>query len=161
MRKKFSQGIGLIEVVIGAAIILSIITILVAVNNMYLRVSSSSVKTVKAQMFLQEGIEAIRLIRDQGWTASIAPLSKNSNYYFIFDMLGNKWGVTTTPQYADGMNRSFVLQDVYRNANGDIVPSGGNLDEGSRKVVIKVEWLGYSSTSTASSTTYITNLYKD
>lgn len=155
------KGISLIEVVLGAALILGAVTVLVSVNTIYFKAASSNIKSVKAQLLLEEGVEAIRTIRDGGWTTHIANLTNGTTYYLSFNTSTNLWSITTTPQYVEGVLRSFVLSAVNRDSNDDIVTSGGSSDSGTRKVVVNVAWVGYSGTSTDSFSTYISNVFKN
>jgi hypothetical protein len=159
MRYNVVKGIGLIEVVIGAAIITGLISAVVTATNIFLVSSSSQVSKVKAAYLAEEGIEAVKSIRDYSWTSRIAPLTVGSSYYLSLSTSSPyTWGVTTTPQYIDGMLRTVVLANAYRDANSDLVASGTN-DTQSRLLTVTIAWPTRTGTTTYSLSTYITNLF--
>lgn len=159
--KKSSAGMSLVEVLIGAAIILTSVASLVGVFGGLTSLSLNSTPKVQAAMLLDEGVEALRLMRDSGWTAQINSLSNGTTYYFIWQ--NSTWKATTTVQVVDSLfTRSFVLSAVDRDTTThDIVTSGGAVDTGTRKATISVAWLGQSGTTTKSVETYLYNSYNN
>jgi hypothetical protein len=153
------QGVGLLEVVIGSAIILTGILSLVAAYNVYLRYALDNERNVQAAFLLEEGIESVKLIRDGGWSNYITPLAAGTMYYFHFD--GSLWSATTTAgQHVDGVFlRTFTIENVYRDGDGDIVTAGGSLDSDTKKVTVTIAFRIRSGTTTRSISTYITNMH--
>lgn len=153
------KGSGMIEVIIVSSIIVLVITTLIGSVSIYLRQSSKNIDDVKVGYLLEEGIEAVKTMRNNSWTSKIATLSNNSTYYLYFG--NNAWSATTTKQVVDGIfTRTFILYPVYRDANKDIALSG-TLDAGTKKLSVNVSWFDNSSesTTTKSISTYIANIY--
>ncbi len=153
----FKQGISLTEVVLGTALILVVVVFLTQTYNIYINFALANENNTKANFLLEEGLETLIFLRDDGWTANISTLTSGSTYYLYFD--GGDWVSTTTPQYIDStFVRSFVLSNVNRDSNDDIATSGTN-DPNTKKATVTVSyWQGHS-TTTKSIATYITNIY--
>lgn len=161
--KKISKkkGLSLVEVLVASSIMIIFFLTLVGVYNTYLKISRTNIYSIKAGYLAEEGIEAIKSLRDLSWNNNIAPLSTSSNLYL--EWAGGRWVATTTNAYIDGMfERKINISEVNRDlSNGDIVTSGGALDSGSRLITVTVSWPYKNSTSTRTIATYITNLYRD
>ncbi|MBU3925875.1 prepilin-type N-terminal cleavage/methylation domain-containing protein [Patescibacteria group bacterium] len=157
MRKlQFKKGFGLIEIVVSTSIISVAFLGLMSVANLSLKVLQKSSNNIKAGFLMEEGVEAIKIIRDDGWN-NISSLSNGVNYYFDFD--GISWTATTTSSYIDDIfERKFILNNVERDANDDIVVSGAN-DPNTKKITIYVSWKENNGITTQSFSTYITNLF--
>ena len=153
-RKK--RGFGLIEIVIGSAIISIGILAVSTSYTTYVQYAFSNQKNVEAIYIIEEGIEAMKFLRDRGWSGNIAPLSTATTYYLTFN--GSYWATTTSPQYIDGQFlRSINLGDVNRDAN-DHISASGTLDPNTKKITSTVSyWQGHS-TTTRSISTYISNI---
>ena len=119
------KGFGLVEIVVGIGIITIAIFALLAATRGFLRLAQDTTHNVQATMLLQEGLEAARTIRDNGWSTNISPLSPGTDYYFYYD--GVTWVSTTTLQSVDNFfTRKFQVEDVYR-ACEDIRSRGGKI----------------------------------
>ncbi|MEK7133350.1 MAG: hypothetical protein AAB771_01535 [Patescibacteria group bacterium] len=159
MKKISAKGFGLMEVVVGAAIISVAFFALIGALQKTLNIADLSVKNTQAAFLLEEGMEALRSLRDSGWSAKIAPLSASTSYYFYFDAGG--WQATTTNIYVDGIfERSFLPTDVFRDANGNIAASGA-LDPDIKKIIVFVSWkTKTNATTTREASTYLANLFE-
>lgn len=161
--RKFStqrnQGITLVEVLVASAIILSAVVTLVSVHALYLRAAFTSANAMKAAYLMEEGIEAIRYLRDASWEENIGALSIGIPYGIVF--ANNSWEASTTAMHADGFERKITLRTVYRDAEDDIALVGGILDPDTLLVTAQVSWWTGNATSTKSISTYISNLYEN
>lgn len=155
-RLKTSSGFGLVEVVVGVALLTIAFLSLATTYNFYLVRTLANESTVKASFLLEEGMEAIKVIRDNGWTTNIASLSTGQIYSLVF--YNGAWVSTTTAEVIDGFTRSFLLSSVYRDGNSDIADSG-TLDSNAKKATMTVSWFDAGTTTTKSISTYITNLF--
>lgn len=152
-----SKGFGLIEIIIGSAIL----TVSLVATSTYfqktLQLNQDSGKTVQSSFLLEEGIEAVKFFRDTNWT-NISGLAAGTSYFLQFD--GTKWATTSSNIFVDSVfERKFILNNVSRNANDDIVSSGGTNDPDTKKVTVLVSWLGRNGTTTKTISTYITNIF--
>ncbi len=152
-----NSGFGLIEVVIGAAIISISLFGMVSMFSKSIQISREVGKKVQASFLLEEGVEAVRIMRDSSWS-NISSLSNSTDYYLVFS--NGSWATSTMNTFIDGkFERKFVLSNVYRDSNDDIATSG-TLDTGIKKITVSVSWFGKNSTTTESVSAYLANLFE-
>ena len=157
-----SRGFSLVEVVVATAICLTIVLGIVAAFVGTLRVSSGSTSRVQASFLEEEGLEAVRILRDSSWSGNVASLTSGTSYYLVYDGAAVTWKATTTKQFIDGtFDRTFVLSDVYRDASKNIVVNGGTLDPTIKKVTVSVAWREKNATTTHSLSTHLTNIFNN
>lgn len=151
------KGISIIEVVVASAIIsLSMLSTAVVYGNLA-TLSTENTAKVQASLLLEEGVEAIKVMRGEAWS-NIASTTAGVNNYFVWS--SNTWRGTTSPSTIDGVFvRTFVVSPVYRDGTFNISTSGTN-DPGTKKVDITVSWSSKGATSTRSTSMYIFNLYE-
>ena len=152
------RGFALEEVLVATAIILVFVTALSGAYSLYVRAAFASLHKVQSALLAEEGIEVVKLLRDSSWSLNMAPLSNSTPYYLVFS--GGTWKATTTKTLVDGVfDRSFTVENVYRNLSIDIVDKGGTLDSGTRLIMVSEAWLNHGATTTKSISTYVTNLF--
>ncbi len=155
--KIFKKGFGIIEIVIATTIISIAFLIMMSTASMSLKFSEKSVVRLKADFLLEEGVEAVKIIRDNDWTTNIASLSVGTDYFLEFN--GAIWVVSVNNILIDGVfERKFTIDDVYRDANDDI-SSSGILDSNTKKITVYVSWSEDGSTVTRSISFYILNIF--
>src|ERR1035437_1304931 len=96
------KGSGLVEILVAVFVFSIVLSSLITASNMYLSGASDNLKSAKAAYLAQEGIEALKIIRDTNWT-TISALTDNANYYLYFDTsstTNNTWKATSTMSYA-------------------------------------------------------------
>lgn len=143
----------------AAAIMIFLVFGVVSTYFFYLRISLSNPLRIKAALMSEEGIEALKFLRDEQWS-NISNLSLSTDYYLQFD--GADWNITPTPQFTDPrFERKFAVENVNRDTNGNIVPSGGTLDGGTKKIIMTVSWRTQEGTTTKNLSAYLTNIFND
>ncbi len=153
------QGLTLVEVLVAASIILVALSAMIGVFNVYMRIAYSNATAAKAAYLAEEGVEAVKLMRDTSWATNIAPLALDTDYALAFGT--STWAATTTKIYIDNtFLRTFRLSSVQRNVSSDIDPAG-TLDVGTKLLTMTVAWSAGTATSTKSIATYITNFNND
>lgn len=163
MKKKFfyKKGIGLIEVLIATFIFTIILGGLIVASNIYLSGARDNLYSTKAAYLAEEGIEAVKIIRDADWT-NISSLLNGTDYYLYFDSGLSIWKATTTPSFIDlQYERKINLNAVNRDFEGRIVQSGGVQDDRTKKLTVSISWQGKKGMITKSITTYITDFISD
>jgi len=159
VKNVLKSGFGLLEIIIGVAITATFIFTAMEVSRFSLRLSEATIRKAKTAFLLEEGIEAVKFLRDSGWDANIGSLTGGTNYYLNFD--GSKWQATTTNIFIDEVfERKFILNDVNRNADDDI-SDFGNPDPDTKKISVSVSSQGRTGTSTEQISAYITNLFNN
>lgn len=163
LTRKNNKGFGLMEVVVGIAIIAAVLTGLFTAFTKYFHSGVSNTPRVKATIISEEGVEAIRYMRDKGWSANIDSLSTDTKYYLEYATSSGWSASANNPGYVmDKFDRSFVLKDVYRDSStDDIDPSGSDLDPNTLKFIVSVSWKNGNSTSTVKTKSYITNVFNE
>lgn len=156
-KKFFKKGFSLIEVVVAVAIISSAFLTLMLVAIISVKLLHQSSNNLKAGMLLEEGVEAVKIMRDDSWDDNIAVLNNGTNYFLNFN--AGAWSASLPNVYIDNFfERKIILSEVKRDANDDI-NNLGVVDIGTRKLEVYVSWPGSSGTTTRSVSTYITDLF--
>jgi hypothetical protein len=139
-------------------IIVSVLATLVLAFNLLLRFGLSSVERVQATYLAEEGIEALKHIRDDDYTI-LSALTRDTAYYLEYT--NDHWSATTTGVAVDGVfERSFMVSDVDRDSNDDIADTG-TTDDNTLLLTVEVSWWNRDATTTKSIATYVTNIYND
>lgn len=154
------RGFTLIEVIVGAAIIGSSIVAILGVYGGLTNLSYKNTSRIQASFLAEEGVEVVRLLRDYGWGANIAPLSVNTTYRLHWN--GSVWTATTSQARVDTVfDRTVTFSTVGRDGAYDVVTSGGTIDTGSRKAIVSVSWQDAGATSSVQLETYIFNTFNN
>jgi hypothetical protein len=160
MKSSYSEkGVGMLEIVIAVAIISATFFSVLQISAFTLKVMQVRNDKAKALAFAQEGIEAVRNMRDGGWTANISNLTFGATYYPVIS--GGQWTLTgTDPGVLGGkFTRTLVLANTSRDINDDVVSVGGTDDPKTKQVTVTVSW-GSPAKSVALAT-YITDILKN
>jgi len=153
-------GMGLIEIIFAVSVVSTVLLALMGAYNSYLNNSVRLTQKIQASFLAEEGVEAVRSMRDVSWNGSFGLLNTGTTYYLSFN--GTNWNATTTPTYIDNLFlRSFSISSVNRDGNDDITTGAGTLDQNTKKVTVNVAWNSRGATSTQSISTYFTNLFSD
>ena len=154
MKKK--SGFSIVEVMVAISIA---VMFFLAIYEMILfsnKITANSLRRVEAVNFAQEGVEAIRTIRDNSWSTNLAGVVNDTNYYLA--ILGGKWTIsqTTAPLLNNIFTRTIKFYGVNRDVDGNISVSG-TADSKTKKVVSTVSWTERGQSYNVSLETYITN----
>jgi len=134
------RGIGIIDVIISISIISVAFWTIAQVAVLGTRVREQAKNREAAIFYAQEGVEVMRFLRDLSWDTNISPLITGNLYYP--NVSGTTWVLLASdPGLIDSRyTRSVELNKVLRDANDDIVSSGGTEDTDSREVTVTVSW---------------------
>ena len=158
MKSRLNKGSSLIELMVGLSVIFVALISLVTAYNFFLSVAGKNTETIKAGFLLEEGIEAIRSIRDEGWD-EFYNLPVDIEQQLTFNSIG--WDIATSSSLIDGrFNRAFIIKEIYRDGYDDIAEAG-YLDNGSRKIEVFVSWFDKGATTTVSSDVILANIFED
>lgn len=163
------SGVGLVEIIVAVAIIFGTIIYLALAGRSSFVITSESASRTRAGFLMEEGIEAVKILRDFSWAENISPAVSGSTKYLYFDSASGNWILTDSdPGKIEGLfTRTIIFDDVYRkNSDDDIVDvSSGEpktLDQGTKKVTVTVSWTASGGiTKSESISTYITNLFQN
>lgn len=154
-----NKGSVLIEVVIGAAIIASSFVAIVGVYTKLTRFSFQALPRIQAAMLAEEGIEAVRAMRDAGYAANLGTLTSGTPYYLSWSTASSTFVATTSVVYVDNtFLRTMTLSAARRDGSFNLATSG-TVDANTKLVTIDVLWLENNATSTYTLSSYISNVF--
>ena len=156
----FKKGFGLIEVVIGSAVLSVALFGISGFFHTVLKASGMTESAVQGDYLLEEGVEVLKIFRDVGYLTNLRNLSTTTAHYYLWT--GTEWATTTANTFIDGKyERKFTTGDVNRDANSDIAVSG-TYDPDVKLVTVSVAWWSpVVGTTTRSIQTYITNIFNN
>ena len=158
-KKSNSTGFSLVEMIIMISVATFSILIMWKIYAVFIKVSVANPSLFQASFLAEEGIEAVKFMRDDSWDSNIATLTPGIPYSLAFD--GTDWEATTTISFISGQfDRRVSFEDVFRDASGDIAVSGSP-DLNTKKVVVTVSWQKDTSTTTREITTYVSNIFEN
>ncbi|MBI4079052.1 MAG: hypothetical protein HY429_02025 [Candidatus Levybacteria bacterium] len=145
MRKQLKLGISVVEVILAVAIFMTFATgAIVVVLQGYGSNVLGAQETIASQ-FASEGIEAVKSIKNQGFT-NLSTCGVNCATGTGITKTGGVWvfsGVNNSLTSGKTYTRTIKVEDVQRDAappNGNIVAVGGTVDPDSKKVTSTVTW---------------------
>ena len=152
---KNTKGIGLVEILIVTAVLgvglLAVISFLIYSRGVTFQVA----RTTEATTIAEEGIEAVRSIRDEVWGSVLTA----GTYYP--EVVSDKWTLNAVdPGPINNLyTRTVVIEDVGRDVTTDhILISGGTNDPNTKKVTSSVTWTENGRNKQVQLIAYITNL---
>ncbi len=158
---KKNKGSLLIEVLIAAAIISTSVLASLGVFGTMARLQYRNTARIQASFLADEGIEAVKTLRNASWNTYVKNLTIGSKYYLYWN--NHSWNVNASSTLIDGQFlRYFKLSNVYRDASFNIVESttaGATIDTDMRSITMYVEWVDEAGTSSKSIETYLYNLF--
>ena len=131
------RGVGVIEIIAATAIAAIFFTAMYELLIFSLRTVDKGVRQVEATYLSQEGVEAVRFMKNETWATNIAPLVNGTTYYPVIS--GNEWTLSTTnPGPINGVyTRTAIFEAVNRDASDDI-SAVGTLDSDTRNLTVRV-----------------------
>lgn len=151
MNIKKRNGTSLLEILVAMGIFAVIAS--AGVSSVLLMNKSNRISTedTKATLILQEGYEAVRAIKKQGWENLV-------NGTYGLGISADQFVLTGSSDTTDGYTRSINITNAQRDASGNIVESGGTEDASTKKVEVVVNWV-YSpgNTKNISNIFYVSN----
>ncbi len=151
-----AKGFFLIEVIVSVAIIG--VVIIYVLGSIYdtVEVAQRSLERTQAAFLLEEGAEILKIKRatTNGWT-QINTVTGGTTYGFSWN--GSDWTLVSGAQTVGMFSRGFTCIDAARDAQDDIVLSGGTTDVDTKKCTVTVSWQGGSTSRQEALSYYITN----
>jgi hypothetical protein len=155
-----SRGVTVVELVLGAAVISLFFYSIYSYYISVLRTSNLTTRYIQSAYLLEEGVEAVKSIRNENYTTGIKSLDKTKTYGLLWN--GSTWSATTTPERIDDIfTRTINLEKAYRDGSSNLAVTGTE-DTDTVKITVNVSWGtngGGSKTVTAS--TYVQNIFSN
>lgn len=150
------RGVSIIEIIIVIAIISIALFAINQLLSVALNTTSQGMAYTKALLYAKEGLEAVRILRNQSWQTNIAPLSTGASYYPAFS--GTTWSLEASPPALldNQFTRAITVENVYRDSGNNIAPSG-TLDANTKKITVTIQWFSQGTKKQIAIPTYIAN----
>jgi Tfp pilus assembly protein PilV len=149
-------GFLLVEVLIVSAIMTVAALAIIAVAQKSIYVARESLHITQANFLLEEGAEATRVLRDNGWT-NISSLNIGTDYYLAYSL--GTWTLSTSPNTVGNFTRKVTFASVNRDATTQDIASSGSNDTGSRLVTVTVSWTEGGATINKTLSYYLMNIF--
>lgn len=153
------RGFSLIEVLVGLAIFVIIVVSVYGSVTVANKAVNKAGEKRQAAFLLEEGVEAVRRMRDAGWDAKI----KDRTASYCLNFVGSQFTLDDPCSQIDStFTRTAIFNNVCRadesGKKSDIVSCpGAYTDSDIKKVTVTVTWKGY----TESVDFYLANLFKN
>jgi Tfp pilus assembly protein PilE len=152
------SGFSIVEIVVCAAIIAAVGIAVTSAWRQYIALTQASANLTQAALLTEEAGEALELYRDQTWNGYLKPLALNIPYYIYWN--GTSYSTSTTAvAVQNNYAVSFSMSVVARDANSNVVSSGGTTDVDTLKATISVAPFGNVSSPYSQSELLIHNVY--
>ncbi len=156
-----SAGFGMVEIIIGTAVLATTMLGISALFQKTLSVGSATQSVLQANFILEEGIEAVRIMRDGGYANNILGLSTTTPTYLAWSSVTSRWATTSVNTLIDARyERRLDVADVKRDVNDDIAEVGTYAPD-TKLITMTVSWSDRGATTSRSISTYITNIFNN
>lgn len=126
----------MVEIVVAASIFLVAIVAFVISFDTLRSLGNHTEERTMAALLLEEGNEAVLLLRDFGWDDNIATRAIGTTYHLYWD--GDSYELSVTAAVIGGQYyRTVVFSPAYRDGSGFLADSGTE-DPNSRRVQITI-----------------------
>ncbi len=154
--KHHREGFMMVEMLIVISIISVSIIAFMAVAQKSIFISRQSTHATQAGFLLEEGAEAVRIVRDNAWS-NIGALTLDTDYYPTFS--GGTWTLALTPNIVGIFTRTVSAASVKRdNVTGDISDVGTD-DPSTKLITVTVSWMEGGDTITKTLSFYIADIF--
>ncbi|MFA5126609.1 MAG: DUF2341 domain-containing protein [Patescibacteria group bacterium] len=141
-RKKQNQGFSLVELLVAIGIFAILAAgVTYVVLSSYRNFFGGGDRQVVVQ-FAQEGMEAVKSMRDNSWQAFVAAAGAGNKG--VVKNASGLWEYSGTSNTLGTLTRIIVVSDVQRDTSYNIVASGGTNDPDTKKVLVTVSGFGIS-----------------
>ncbi len=146
----------MVEVLVATSIIVVAVLAFLAIVQKASVVSRQALHITQAGFLLEEGAEAVRILRDNAWS-NISALTLNANYYPTFS--GGTWILSATPNTVGIFTRTVTLSSVKRDATTRDISSTGVDEPLNKLVAVTVSWTEGGTTASKTLSFYITDIF--
>lgn len=133
-KKGFSSGASLVELLLAIALFSIMLPALMTGFVASREGRAQQSQRYEATLLMSEAEEAVRSVREQGWTAIEA------NGVFHPQVNAGSWELVSGTETLGEYQRQIIVSDAYRDSSGDIVGLGGTVDPSTKQIDISVSW---------------------
>jgi Tfp pilus assembly protein PilV len=147
-KKSHTKGFSIVEIVVGAAIVVTIVSGVAAAWQAYLKMSNTAARNAQSALLTQEAGEALRTMRDISWNTNIYPMWNTAGTPYQLYWTGTQYQATTSDIVLQNQFiRTIVFATVNRDAiTANISTTSGVIDNKTAQVAITI----YPSSATTS-----------
>jgi Tfp pilus assembly protein PilV len=154
--RSMTEGFLMVEVLVAISIITVSILVAMSVSQKSVYISRQSLHVSQAAFLLEEGAEAVRILRDNNW-GNISALVAGTDYYLTFS--GGTWILSTTPNVIDIFTRKVIMSNVNRDSLTQDISGVGVDDPQTKLFTISISWIEGGVVITKTLPFYITDLF--
>jgi len=148
----------MVEILIVASVIVGAFIVALAVAQNSIFVARSALYSAQAGFLLEEGVQAVKILRDNDWD-NISALSASTTYYPAFS--SGTWTLSATPSTVGNFTRIVEMDSVNRdNSTGDISSSGTD-DPGTKLFTVTVSWAGGPQNFSKTLSFYLSDIFTE
>src|SRR3989344_5646825 len=142
MQNKHAQaGFGIIEIIVAMAIFVIIAATGATTILQSFSINRLGLEETKANLYAQEGIDAVRSIKTQNWSnLDIGNMNCGSSVSRGLTSGGGSWAFSGTSETLEKYTRTITVANVCRDASGVITEPGTTYDAGTKKITSTVTW---------------------
>lgn len=157
MKKVFkNKGFMLVEILLATSIVAVSVLTATTVAERSIYVSRQAFHASQAAFLLEEGAEAVRILRDNAWS-NISSLSVVTTYYPTFS--GGTWTLSATSNSVGIFTRTVTVASVKRDNTTKDISAVGTDDSGTKLITISVSWKEGGTTITKTLPFYISDIF--
>lgn len=146
----------MVEILVAASIITASVLAAMAVAQKSIYISYQALHASQASFLLEEGAEAVRIVRDNGWN-NISGLSTPTDYYPLFS--NGTWVLSPDISQVGIFTRKVNMANVKRNGTTGDISGTGTDDIGTKLFTVTVSWLEGGRIITKTLSFYITDIF--
>jgi len=159
--KNKKRGVGLVEVVVGSAILSVVLFAFSSSLSLYSQANADATSRSQALYLAEEALEVVRGLRDDGWSANIASRSVDTPYGLSFNAGTSMWSLVSGADTVGAFTRTIVFRDVYRDGDDNITSSTSEtFDPDTRLVEVTLEWAGLRGPQSVELESIVTNTFE-
>jgi len=138
IKRTAKKAFSLVELLVAVALFTAIVMIVSTFAIEAVRATGNTGKRNNAIFKIKEISNAFTIIKNDMWSV-ITSNTNAGDKHLLFE--NNKYTLVNGASELEGISYSISINEVYRDANGDIVTSGGSLDPHTRKALITASWI--------------------
>lgn len=165
--KSTQQGFSVIEILVLSTVLLAVMGVLMGFASFSLGAAILYKQTAQAGSMAQEAMEAARSFRSEvAWNNNdinneydgLGAMIMETSYHprKSLDALP-RWQFIQGQETIGMFTRTVTFSQAQRNAQQDLVESGGSPDPDTKKITVQVSWSERSRPHSVSLTSYLTN----
>jgi Tfp pilus assembly protein PilV len=149
LKTHHQSGATIVEVLVAIALTGIFLPVLATALMAASAGKASSAQQIQAQGLIREATDAVRSVREKGWSN----VSTDGTYHPTIS--GSAWALSSGSETIGNYTRQIDVTSTHRNDAGAIVSTGGTADPSTKHVVVTVSW-SRPAASSLSSDTYLT-----